>query len=64
MQRLRQEGANQREENLMKRGIVMLLCVTGLAAIALIGSTVVSSRKRETPLPGESEEYWYPYMLA
>lgn len=48
----------------MKRGIVVFLCVTGLAAIALIGSTVVSPRKKGTPLPGESEEYWYPYMLA
>lgn len=36
----------------------MMLCVTGLTAIALL----VSSRKREEP--SEDAEYWYPYMLS
>lgn len=42
----------------MRRGIMMVLCVTGLTAIAVL----VSSRKRaEQP---QHEEYWYPYMLS
>ena len=48
----------------MKRGLVMFLCVTGLAAIALFGSGVVSSRRREPELRSDSAEYWYPHMLA
>jgi len=42
----------------------MLLWVTGLAAIALVGSSVVSARRREPEPPRDSAEYWYPYMLA
>ena len=42
----------------MKKGIMMMLCMTGLTAIALL----VSSKKR-TAQP-QSEDYWYPYMLS
>ena len=48
----------------MKRGMVALLWVTGLAAVALLGSRMVSLRWRKTEPQNDSAEYWYPYMQA
>jgi len=48
----------------MKRGIVLVLCVTGLAAIALLGSRAIASRRREGDARMEAAEDWYEYMQA
>ena len=48
----------------MKLDIERLLLVTGLAALALLGSRVVSARWRKAEPERDSAEYWYPYMQA
>ena len=52
------------EGNEMRRGIVAVLWVTGLAAVAVMGTRLVSARWRKTEPRRDSAEYWYPYMQA
>ena len=56
-----EDRRNTDEESEMRR-ITTLLWVTGLAAVALLGSRLISARKRKAE--PQSEEYWYPYMQA
>lgn len=48
----------------MRRGMVTLLWVTGLAAVALVGSRLVSARWRKAEPQNDTAEYWYPYLQA
>jgi len=52
------------EVSQMRKEIVTLLCVTGLAAAALLGSRLVSVRWRKAEPQPDSAEYWYPYLQA
>ena len=48
----------------VRQGMMALLWVTGLIAVALLGSRVVSARRRKAEPRRDSVEYWYPYMQA